>query len=280
MAAMRCVAVSVIVSWSVAASAQPAGELAPETKPPVDAPEVTPAAPVDEATAAQLTARARVAARRGECAELAALGERVRELDPTCYETTFATDRGILSCVPERVVIDGAPTTGPLAPMPEPGAPGDRSPALAGLISIGMPVTGVLLASAAARVGATGKTAAAVLGSIGAAMIVVGPTLGHTYAGRTWNPGLKWRLITLGVAAGALIPLSACTGRDFSCNGSALGTIGVIGLLGAGLTHLGATAYEMFTAPGAARRANERGRKVEIVPAIPGGAGVRLVGQF
>ena len=85
--------------------------------------------------------------------------------------------------------------------------------------------------------------------------------------GHGWNPGLKWRLIGGATAAVCFVPAFA-----FAYSGNDAGAM-LFGLLTAGgaITYLGATIWEIGTAPGAARRHNERleeGASISIAPII------------
>lgn len=151
-----------------------------------------------------------------------------------------------------------------------------RSPGTAVFLSAGTTVAGVAMLAAAGT--SSDFRSALVIG--GLAAIAIGPTMGHAYAGRAWNPSLKVRLISLGVATGSLaIGLAACPPFSGACKSDGAVALASVGFVGGGLTYAGATLAEIGAAAGAARRFNER-RQLQIVPAAGTGPGVTLVGTF
>lgn len=153
-----------------------------------------------------------------------------------------------------------------------------RSPGTAVFLSAGATVAGIAMLAAERTTSDYDVQRALAIG--GLAAIAIGPTLGHAYAGRAWNTGLKVRLISLGVAIGSLaIGLAACPPFSGACNSDGAVAIAGVGFVGGGLTYAGATLYEIVDAGNAARRSNER-RQLQIVPATGTGPGVTLVGTF
>ena len=112
----------------------------------------------------------------------------------------------------------------------------------------------------------------------GAAVFLVGPTIGHSYAGDTLNAGLGVRGV--GAVAGVVglrLMVDCPQLHDFPCPGTR-GDIGTALLIGGGLLYFGGSLYEIDTASSAARRYNrEHGFKATVVPTTNG---VALVGRF
>jgi hypothetical protein len=127
--------------------------------------------------------------------------------------------------------------------------PGERDPVHAGILSIGVPLAGVALVTVASKIDS------GPIGAVGGAAIVIGPSLGHIYAGTPWNTGLKMRVAGLGVGVVAGLMFMGAESGEVFCTGSkceagiALG-VAAIGLYGVG------TVYEMFSAPAAVQRYN------------------------
>jgi hypothetical protein len=133
----------------------------------------------------------------------------------------------------------------------------------------------------------------AVAGAAGLVLgLSFGPTIGYAYSGeqlRGWGVGAL-RLAGLGVGFAAMIPAVAsglCDVGDAGCSRS--GDAGAWAMLGVvSLTAVVVSAvYDIVTAPGAARRANERHglTNLSLVPVPIAGrsstsAGLALVGQF
>jgi hypothetical protein len=266
-------------------------------------PPVTPAEPTAEPVAPEpagepalvekMTMGARNAARDGRCEAIVIIGNRVRELDARYYQDVFAVDPVITACVPGRSMYtrsampataaasSGAPPslTPPVDYGPRPRLPGDyKSPSTALALSLGITGGGVALAFAAGEVDGDAQSS---LGWIGSLMIAIGPTTGHIYADNGWNTGLKWRLGSLAVGTGALVgALVACPPFSGDCNESGAEALLVV-FLGAGVTYIGATAYEIGTAPSAAHKYNSRGQpNVSIAPIVGREPGVAVIGRF
>jgi hypothetical protein len=299
---LRVLAVVVAVTLSSVAAAQtspvtPAAQTvepaAPvEPAPPAPAAEPTPA-PGEPTLVEKMTMGARNAARDGRCDALVLIGNRVRELDASYYRDVFAVDPVITACVPGRAMYtpsaapasaaipSGAPPsmTPPMDVGTRPRLPGDyKSPSTALALSLGITGGGLALAFAAGEVDGDEQSS---LGWIGSLMIAIGPTTGHIYADNGWNTGLKWRLGSLGIATGALIgALAACPPFSGNCNEHGAEMLLVV-FVGAGVTYIGATAYEIGTAGRSARMYNERGQpSVSIAPIVGREPGVAVIGRF
>jgi hypothetical protein len=242
--------------------------------------------------AEKLTLSARNAARDGRCESLVIIGDRVRELDEAYHRDVFSVDPVIAACRQDQrtrtamaPVATGSPAmTPPLdaaqledAPLP----PGEyKSPGTALGLSLGITGGGVLLSVIAAG-DSVDRGAQTALGLTGAAMIALGPTSGHIYAGNGWNTGLKWRLGSLGVAtAAAAGALAACP--PFSrCENEGLAAAMALVSVGAGVTYLGATLYEIGTAGRSARTYNETHQvSLGVAPVVGREPGLAVVGRF
>ena len=160
-----------------------------------------------------------------------------------------------------------------------------KSPLVAGALSLGLTVAGIgldlMAQDIAPNYDEAGKSDMPRVGVVlaGTVLALVGPTSGHIYAGRAWNPGLKWRLIGGGTAAVSFLPAFAFA---FSGNDAGATIFGLL-LAGGGLTYIGATIWEIGTAPGAARRHNERleeGASISITPIIGRQSGLAIGGRF
>jgi hypothetical protein len=159
-----------------------------------------------------------------------------------------------------------------------------KSPLLAGTLSLGLTVAGIGLSVMAKDIAPhydePGKSDALRVGVVatGAVLLLVGPTSGHLYAGQAWNPGLKWRLIGGAAFAACIVPAFAF---GFSDNPAGASIFGLLAM-GAGITYIGATIWEIGTAPGAARRHNERLEEasISIAPIIGREPGLAIAGRF
>lgn len=238
-------------------------------------------------TAEQLTEAARDLARAGHCKGLPALGKRVHELDDDYFTRVYSIDPVIAGCKDldalepvEPPMPDAKPTPDakpvPVAkpvpidkPMLEPET-SPKNPDVALELSLGITLGGLALAVGGSSFDSAPMTDTGVLA------LLVGPSVGHIYAGEGWNGGLGVRLI----------------------GGGALGLLGVVVFLGcvdeclhdpsrptseklfiaAGLVEVAGSIYEITTAPSAADRYNrEHGFEAKIVPT---GNGVAVVGRF
>lgn len=180
-------------------------------------------------------------------------------------------------------------SSAPLADRPSPPPPAqlgsEKSPVLAGALSLGVTAAGITLLAfsmdIAPHYDEKGSSDLPRIGVVtsGVLLTLVGPTTGHIYAGRTWSSALKWRLIGVGVAAVTFLPAFGFAYAEKD------GLAAVFGLLvagGAG-TYIGATLLEIVTAPRAARRHNERlagDASISIAPLIGRAPGLAIGGRF
>ena len=229
-------------------------------------------------TVEELTATARNVARDGRCEALPAIGQRVKELDADYYARVFAVDPAIAGCttVDPRKQIGGPPSMTPasfLPPMPREAAAATerKSTGEAFALSGGSTMAGVVL------LGIASHWSSAPAGYTGAALVLVGPTLGHIYAGDTWNTGLAVRLgssATFVLGAGlALRCIDTCSDSD-----STVATVGALLGLFSAITYAGATFYEIGTAPEAAAKYN-REHHLDVT-VVPTGTGLAVAGTF
>jgi hypothetical protein len=107
----------------------------------------------------------------------------------------------------------------------------------------------------------------AIGGMIATAGMVVGPTAGHWYAGRTWTTGLTLRLASMGIVAGMVI-------RDQQ-EPLELGTV-IVGLTAAGGLWGTGAVWDLVTLPRSVRRYN-REHALVIAPTTNG---VAIAGRF
>ena len=172
----------------------------------------------------------------------------------------------------------------------QPANPEPKNPKVALALSAGTTVIGggLLIAAAALTDSQSNfKKDPAVLGFIagGVATILVGPTLGHVYAGRTWNRWLRLRLVGAGaVVAGGAIALSgggdACGFPGARCSGaqSAAFLLGSLLMAGGAVTYVVGMSAEIGSAPHAADRYN---RQLSITPLATSQAlGLAMNGTF
>jgi hypothetical protein len=151
-----------------------------------------------------------------------------------------------------------------------------KSPSTALALSLGTTVVGYGLAYFG---NGTNSPAVSTTGSV---LAFIGPTTGHIYAGQTWNPGLKYRLIGLGVTAvGFVVLIGACPPFGGQCN-EGLAMVGVAGAVGGAVTYAGATIYEIATAPSAATDYNrKRAGAITLAPMIGRQqGGLAVMGRF
>ncbi|HEY5924374.1 MAG TPA: hypothetical protein VIV11_22005 [Kofleriaceae bacterium] len=170
-------------------------------------------------------------------------------------------------------------------PPPEVYRGSPKSPFVAGALSLGLTAAGIglnlMAQDIAPHYDEPGKSDALRVSVVltGTVLSLVGPTSGHIYAGQAWNPGLKWRLIGGATFAVSIVPAFA-----FALSDNAAGTT-LFGLLaaGGGVTYIGATIWEIGSAPGAARRHNERleeGASFSVAPIIGRESGLAIGGRF
>jgi hypothetical protein len=221
---------------------------------------------------------AQVLARDGDCRGVLAIESRVQALDPEFHAKVFVRDVEIRGCTPH----DGMKPRRDLrisGTAPGQNLPADRWPAspksegTALGLSVGTTLGGVAMLALASGGGESqgGLVAGGLLA------LAIGPTLGHAYAGNTWNTGLQVRLASAAFATlgAAIVVKSNCLfGAGCSDGAGALG--GLMFTIG-GVTYLGGTLYEMFTAGESAQKTNERFR---LIPAVSSGPGVSVVGRF
>lgn len=189
----------------------------------------------------------------------------------------------VASSQPGNTPLGGGPTYGP-APVPPPPPPvagpipGEKSPGIALALSLGGTVGSYVLAVAG------GETQSDELSSMGAIGVFLAPSFGHWYAGKGWTDGLTLRLAGVGgMMVGLILLLGDCGFEgDSSCD-EAPGT--VLMVVGAG-AYVGGTILDIATAPGQARKYNERLRERAangwaLSPVVTGDrAGFVLSGRF
>lgn len=223
-------------------------------------------------TVEQLTATAHNVARDGRCEALPAIAARVKELDPDYYAHVFGVDPVIAGCTvvdPHRQ-IGAPPALTPPAAVQEPRTGGKSTNEAFGLSALGT-VAGIGFMAIGAHWSSTPA------GMVGGGLFLVGPTLGHVYAGDTWNTGLAIRLasgaVVLVGGAFALRCIGECSQSDHNAAavGAVFASIGV-------LTYAGATLYEIGTAPEAAARYN-RDHHLDVT-VVPTGTGLAIAGTF
>ena len=178
-----------------------------------------------------------------------------------------------------------ATTRASAQPAGSPSTDSEKSPLVAGALSLGLTTAGIVMLATATDIaphydepGSHDSWRISVV-TTGVLLTLVGPTSGHVYAGQTWSSPLKWRLIGGGVAAACLVP---AFGFAMSDHEGAAGVFGVLTSFGA-FTYVVATAAEIWTAPGAARRHNERleeGASLSIVPMLGRDRGLVIGGRF
>jgi hypothetical protein len=222
-----------------------------------------------------MTATARQLAREHNCPEVQTLGANVRALDAGYYAAVFAVDPDIAACLAPPP--SEAPVTlafSPLPPMPPTGR--RKSPAVALELSLGVTLAAIPLYSLTPS---TGRAEGAMLG-LAAAALLVGPSVGHYYAG-SWSWWLPPRLVGAGLLLGggyAALESIGCASPDPCRRYTVLSSMLWPGLV---LT-LMSIAGDIATAPSAAHRYNRaHGWEPAVEPiAVPGGAGVGVVGAF
>lgn len=174
------------------------------------------------------------------------------------------------------------------APPPDlaPGDPGYHSPGMALGLSLGFTLAGAGLISfgylgeADRSGGGLSKSNASLMKTMGGLVAFVGPTTGHIYAGKTWNRGLKWRLITLGAFAvtGTITAVGSAGSKTTEPVTVVFGVLTLASVAG----YLGATTYEIATAPRAAREHNRRPGQptITVAPTLGEGLGFAVLGTF
>lgn len=262
-----CVAVLVATVGTARAQAPGAvrsGEPAEvEIEDPADAPPPPPSA-YDQCMATRESIAARAASTTN-------IGERTRlyQSMPECHPGPgeHAAARPVAP-----LPVAAAPVVQPsLADPPEPNdaqpdeIPELKSPAAAFALSLGTTLAGLVVMSESDN----NKTAL----TAGVVMFVVGPTTGHIYAGAPLSAGLGLRIVGAGAATLGLFEALSHEGTDGSSTGAGLFVCG-------SLLYIGATMYEIGSAPGAARAYNRK-RAYKLVPvASQNAGGVSLIGSF
>lgn len=192
---------------------------------------------------------ARALARRGECARVLELAR--FEAKRGRLRATFTSDPDIATCLPKDIVV------------------GERSPSAALAWSLVPTLAGLGL------IAIGGKTESGPLEVAGVTGLVVGPSLGHVYAGSGWG-GLAMRaggVLAMGVGLSLAFCPDGCGPGDKSeleqKTGAALfyggGALYVVGML-----------FEIATAPSAADTYN----RTHHITVTPTPTGVALAGRF
>ena len=161
-----------------------------------------------------------------------------------------------------RAALAQAPGTAPPTPARPAVEPADdKSPGVA----MGLALGGTALPIAAFFAAGDGDDGALVLVGLGA--LIIGPSMGHFYAGET-QTGLVHAGVRAGsmglMLAGAIALLDECGWEGESeCNE----TPGTMMLVGGGILLVGSTIYSIIDAPLAAHRHNRRAARFSLMPA-------------
>lgn len=144
-----------------------------------------------------------------------------------------------------------------------------RSPKIALMLSLGTTLAAGIPLAAGAR-----NDNQALLGTA-AAMFVVGPSVGHWYAGEWINGGFVTRVVGAGLAAWGAAQTDVLGTDGDSDDGEGLIVLGALVYVGGGI-------YEIATAPRAAREYNRANQPtVMIAPLVrENTGGLALAGQF
>ena len=96
------------------------------------------------------------------------------------------------------------------------------------------------------------------IGMVGALAIAIGPTLGHAYAGATWNGGLGMRLAGTGMAfVGFMTAFMACPlFGPCTAEQQSKADLGGVIAVGGGLLYGAGLVYEIASVPAAVREHN------------------------
>lgn len=214
-----------------------------------------------------MTATALQLARAHDCAEVQSLGVNVRVLDASYYDKVFAADPEIAACLTPTPPT--TPRDAPPAPVIRPtGSP--KSTELA---------TGLAIGATAAAIPLFAFRSSTIDG-LAVAAILVGPSAGHFYA-HEWSWWLPLRVAGAGLLAGGGLEIAEIkAGNSPSASGPRALTLLVPGALLL-LTGIGG---DFATSPRAVHdynRAHGWEPPMTIAPiAVPGGAGLGLVGGF
>ncbi|MDB4959273.1 MAG: hypothetical protein JWO36_6842 [Myxococcales bacterium] len=232
-------------------------------------------------TAAEiLTSDARVDARNHACQAVEVLRRRVQEIDPAYYAAVFAVDPEIIQCsVPSAIVPESVELPTPIQDDSY------RSPATAVALSLGVTLGGYGMAALGSSLDRhSGSSSPNALTSVGALVGLVGPSVGHLYAGDAWNRGLAIRASGLAAAlVGVAVWFSGCPLFGNHCDHGAEAVGVTLLFVGEGV-YIGGSIYEIATAGRAAREYNAEHRihtQISIAPMpIHDGGGMALIGRF
>ncbi len=190
---------------------------------------------------------------------------------------------------------DDSPASSPLASAfarpPLAIARKEKNPMIALALSAGTTVIGgglLITAAALEEPQSDFKKNSALLGLMGGGIVavLVGPTLGHVYAGDAWNRWLRLRLLGAGgVVAGGLIAGAsangdACGFPGTSCSSAQTAAfgLGILLVAGGAISYIVGMGAEIGSAPRAADRYN---RQLSIAPlATTQALGLALAGTF
>lgn len=182
----------------------------------------------------------------------------------------------VLAALALALAVPGSAAAQPASTTLEPRAPvaAPYDPTVALALSLGATAVGYGVLYAGVDRRSDGLTA------VGLAGIGLGPSIGHWYSGHVLTRGLGFRVVGAATAAaGALVMVSSCPIFETEKTHCGAETLAVIlGLSGAGLFVAG-TLDDIFTAPGEARRRNQR--RLAVAPVVtPDRAGLAVMGTF
>lgn len=160
-----------------------------------------------------------------------------------------------------RAALAQAPGTAPVTPAGAVEPADDKSPGAA----VTLAIAGTALPFVAFAAAGNGDDGALVLAGLGG--LIIGPSLGHFYAGDT-RTGLVQAGVRAGsmglMLAGAIVLLDECGFEgDPECNE----TPGAMMIIGGGVLVVGSAIYSIIDAPLAAHRHNQRGARLSLMPA-------------
>jgi hypothetical protein len=198
---------------------------------------------------------------QGKCDEVVAVAEKIRTSAPDFYAQVTLKNPAIARCVPADE--SGADSEPALMTQPV-SRSSAKDPAIALWWSLGVTAAGgALIAIAAETSDGGGNPFSAFALVAGATAVIVGPTTGHAYAGRTWSAWLGVRLLAIAAPfVGYGIDRIMGKGNgDFDLPATVYGFFAGVGIYAIG------TVGEIASAPYAAVDANrEAGGHVSIVP--------------
>lgn len=171
-------------------------------------------------------------------------------------------------------------TYAPYAPPPPQIEINEKSPGTALILSLGGTVAAFAIGGVANE--------NALLGTASGLGVWLAPSFGHWYAGDGWTTGLTYRMAGgAAMAAGAIWVLSECSLGHDNNGGDDCGEPGFALIIGGAAAFVGGMVYDIATAPGAARRHNERQRQrvmqyqYAVTPTIGGDrVGLAIGGRF